>query len=180
VIAELPGSVSNVVISAGELARLAERRVPGLDLVPRVDPSRQVVVEARPSALIQTASIACYRTFRSVRAGRAISGDDLSPAECEPGQLKAQLSFDKANKIVRAAGDIGPGVYVGRLSVPERAFPDTGDKLVLSVGLGAVEVKRQVRAAQPAPFGGAIFVRDETGALFRAPVAPSGIEGAKQ
>jgi hypothetical protein len=180
VITKLPRAPRDVVTSAGELAGLAKRRVPGLDLAPPADPSRLIVIEAGPSVLPRSASTACYRTSRSVGAGKAISGDDLSPTACEADQPKAQLSFDRANKVVRAASDIGPGVYVGRLSVPERAFPDTGDELVLSIGLGAVAIERQVRAAQPSPSGGSIFVRDETGALFRAPVAPSHAEGAKQ
>ena len=181
VLAEVPQTSRRATVSAGDLALLAKRRVPGLRLAPVGDASRQIALLAGPAGMTRPAApVACYRTSHTISANDAISGEDLAPSACEQNAPRPQVYFDRTNKVVRAQADIAADVYLGRLLVPDHGFPDTGDELVLSIGVGPVRVERQVRAAQPAPKGGEIFVRDEAGALFRAPVAPHSTEGERQ
>jgi hypothetical protein len=178
VIGALRAGSSQVALQHADIADLVRRRAPGLALEPAGDPERVVLLRAGEIPIDAARDTACFALSRGVQAGAALSADDLVPVSCANHPSRA-LYYEATHGVVRAASDLAEGSYVGRLLVSEHAFPDAGDRLVLSVSVGPVQIDRQVEAVQPGPDGGKIFVRDEAGSVFPVPLV-SDAKGSRQ
>lgn len=170
VIASVPAGRSRVVLTREALRGLVRRSVPGLALRTEADGTSLTfkvaeALEGRPPS-------ACAELARPVAAGAAVSRDDLVPAPCRASAASAQLRFDRADRIVRASGQLAAGDYLGRISVGSAPAVDKGDKLSLVASSGPVRVSREVVALQPGRAGGRLFVRDSEGNVTSAPLAP--------
>jgi hypothetical protein len=179
VLGKLPSESAEIRLSHTDIAVLAERRIPGLDLTVEEGLSEEVTLRAGRD-IASTATPPCFAAAHPIAANQAISAGDLLPASCQGKDGRPPVHYDKANGVVRTAANLAQGDYLGRLSVPAQTYPDTGDELLLSVGLGPVRIERQVWAVQPAPNRGEMFVRDEAGVVFRVPLAAPKTKGESE
>jgi len=175
VVAALPLGAREIQISRQALATLARRRVPGLGELAIGDSNTAIAF--RSSHINVDPDAVCYALARPVRAGEAITLDALSQATCDGASRPSLIRYDSDSGVVRAQTDLEAGLYLGRLHVPPHRFADIGDQVVLTETVGVVRIDRAVEALQAAPFGGAIFVRDEDGEIFSAATTPTGSPG---
>jgi hypothetical protein len=153
------------------MASLVRRRIPGLAISQenmggtitfmRSAPRPEAPLERRP----------CFALAHPLKAGALVTGDDLLRVSCISDTKPAALRYDGTNGTTRAGAPLDAGSYVGPLVVPHHHYADRGDNLVLGVSIGPVRIERQVFAMQPAAAGSDIFVRDEDGNVFSAPIA---------
>lgn len=167
VIAILPRHGERITLTRRALAGLVRRRLPGLD--PAANGEASIAFNALRVARPSASASNCYAAAHALSEGAALSGEDLRHAPCVSGENPA-LIYDRAMGVVRATRAIGEGEALGSFAAPPRRFADTGDELSLSVAVGPVRVERTVTALQPAPKGGAVFVRDAEGHIFSAPI----------
>lgn len=169
VIAAIPAGRSRIALTREALRGLVRRSVPGLALRAEANEAPLTFTVAEP-ALDRLAGT-CAELARPVAAGAAIAGDDLVPVQCRGAAASAELRFDRLNRIVRAAGPLSAGAYLGRISAGSAPAVDKGGKLRLVATSGPVRVSREVVAMQPGRAGGRLFVRDSEGNVTSAPLA---------
>jgi hypothetical protein len=178
VVGRLHADADHVRLHADDLVELIRLRAPGLELVGDSEHRLTVRLDGKASRPATTPS--CWMTARRIPAGSPISREDLVATTCAPSNSTAGLVYDRYNGMLRAKSDLPEGAYAGRLSVTTKIFVDAGDELLLAAELGSVRIERRVWAMQPAPGGGEIFVRDEAGVIFSAPVLHSSREEGAQ
>ena len=121
----------------------------------------------------------CHRTVRPVAAGAPLTEADMEPVPCELRAARSSVYFDPASGLVRARMALSAGQPLGRFALAPDDLMDAGQSVVLKVQRGAVRVERSARLLEPAQ-GEAVFVEDESGAVFAWPVADlSAAEGAQ-
>lgn len=158
VIAILPRNSSSISLKRSAVASLVRRRVPVLqaeggsgDITFRVP-----VVEPPPEQR-------CVALVRPIRAGQALSREDLAPASCiRTG--RDLLRYDQRNGSLRALRNLDAGVPLGQLvTAPDRPTVEAGDKLTLVSRSGPVRITRTVTALQSVRNGQRVFVQDGDG-----------------
>jgi flagella basal body P-ring formation protein FlgA len=175
VIARAPSHTREIDMDRAALIRLVIRRAPrlGADLTTssgsiRLRVSLRSEVEAeRP----------CYAAARSLAPGEALRPSDVVASGC-PGERTPSLRYDERAGLVRAARAIEAGEQLGGVGLPPTEFVERGDALTLVFRAGPVVVEREVRAAQSARAGEAVFVRDGDGRIFAAPFPQAAAGGA--
>jgi|CXWL01.1.fsa_nt_gi hypothetical protein len=172
VVAVLPSGARSTPVTRAALAGLARRRVPALASLVVEDGNRSVTLHRSVAAQTDdTASDpACYAAAHVVEAGEPLTGANLVAAPCRDSPADVELHYDRLHGVLRATQPLASSDYIGRVMAPPVPFPDTEDALTLSAAVGPVRVERDVVAVQPS-LGEAIFVRDNDGAIFRAPMA---------
>lgn len=180
-LAQTPPRFQEVELSHAAIASLARRRAPILEDLEGDDERILLVRFANVEGGDESAPTAqdCFSLAAPLRDGAIVTGEVLSPASCTDTPGAVPLFFDRRSGAVRARGDLAQGAYLGRIDVPTHRYPDAGDALSLIVPIGPVVVRRVVVALEPAPRGGALFVRDEDGEIFSAQL-PAGIGGNGQ
>ncbi len=166
VIARAPSHAREIDIDRAALTRLVSRRAPSLG--PRVaaaSGSIQLRFPVRSEIEIERP---CYAAARALRPGEAVRASDLLASEC-PAERTPSLRYDPRDGLVRAARTIAAGERLGVVAPLAAELVEQGDTLTLVSRSGPVIVEREVRAAQSARAGEAIFVRDNEGRIFSAP-----------
>lgn len=180
IVMRLPRGTMKLDLPAEQAAALVRRRVPGL----RPTVSRGEIVRIRMAAMrpgTETAELRvpgkCFEAAASLAAGATLTQADVSEAECDTRPV-ARLRYSSGGLVV-AGEPVGAGGYLGRLPrLPERAI-GKGAWLTLRSSAGPVTIERSVVAMQPARSGGKLFVKDESGKVFPAPLILAG-EGRSQ
>lgn len=169
VVASLPLGETVMDLPAEQAAALVRRRVPALH--PTVTPGTVVHIRMLASSLKAVAVGTCFATMSDLAAGAAITAADVTQADCGVRPI-ARLRYGQGGLVI--AGEAIPaGAYLGRLpALPKRAI-GKGALLTLRSSAGPVTIERSVVAMQPARSGGKLFVRDENGSVFAAPLALS-------
>lgn len=113
----------------------------------------------------------CLKLTQAVPAGSYPTLEDFQPASCygEP-QVSAAFHYDRHVHTVRAERDLAPGDIVRAPPAFALAVVRPAERLYLTAHVGPVVVTREVEAVQPAPAGGALFVKAQDGSVFAAPV----------
>lgn len=164
-IAEMPEGRRK--LSRAALRSLLSRRVPALASIPLGGaPDETITLERQRSA---TPSQACYRSTRPIAVDQAVTTDAVEVTNCA-SIAAAPVRFDRANSRLTAASDLAAGAYLGRIE-PQTPAPDAGDLLSLDIVIGPVRIMRQVTALQSGVRSQRVFVRDDDGHVFRAPLA---------
>lgn len=112
----------------------------------------------------------CVQARIAIPAGHPIGIDHVVPTDCRSARPPA-MRYDRISGILTAAVAIESGAYLGRLRLGASAAVAKGSTLTLRSASGPVVIERQVTALQPGRSGSRIFVRDEAGAVFSAPLA---------
>lgn len=81
------------------------------------------------------------------------------------------LMFDGKQRVARARVALAAGQYLGRAFFPAAPVVRSGDHMVLRQHVGRVAIERDVVVMQDGFAGGRVFVRDDDGVIFAAPVA---------
>jgi hypothetical protein len=177
-LAQTPPHRRDIALSHAAIASLARRRAPILQEL-QGETDRTLLVrsmarnEGERAASDETTAPNCFALASPLREGHIVTGEILASAPCtDTSPRDIPLSFDRRSGALRARHDLPQGVYLGRVDVPAQRYPDTGDALNLIVPNGPVLVQRTVIALEPAPRRGALFVRDESGEIFSAPLRP--------
>lgn len=176
IVAQRPSHVRELELDRGALLALVRRRAPGLGEVLTVGASGSIRLRF-PSASTARPEPRCFAAARSLGPGHALTASDLVAGDCANGQPTA-IRYDRRHGIVRAARAIEAGELLGPLAPLPGDVVEHGAALTLVSRAGAIVIEREVRAAQPARTGGALFVRDREGRLFSAPFPDTDAEHA--
>ncbi|WHU05010.1 hypothetical protein [Sphingomonas sp. NIBR02145] len=180
IVMRLPLGTAKLDLPAEQAAALVRRRVPGL----RPAAVRGAVVRIRTTATRPGTEAAelrvpgrCFEAAASLAAGATLTQADISEAGCDTRPV-ARMRYSSGG-LVSAVEPVAAGSYLGRLPrLPERAI-GKGASLTLRSSAGPVTIERSVVAMQPARSGGKLFVKDESGKVFPAPLILAG-EGRSQ
>jgi hypothetical protein len=154
------------------LAALVRRRVPALGVNLGGDPAATIRLRAPHRAPV--GAFECYSARRAISAGEAISADDVERAPCSADvSVRAPVRYEAMHGLMRAAEDIAAGQLLGRMMGPPHPITETGRQMTLTIAIGPVTIERSVETVQPSR-GGAIFVRNEDGHVFSAPMNAQG------
>lgn len=167
IVAQGASHVRELELDRGALLALVRRRAPGLGEVLTVGASGSIRLRF-PSASTARPEPRCFAAARSLGPGHALRAADLVAGDCANSQPTA-LRYDRRHGIVRAARAIEAGEPLGPLAPLPADVVEQGAALTLVSRSGPIVIEREVRAAQPARTGGALFVRDRDGRLFSAP-----------
>jgi hypothetical protein len=169
-LARIASRSTTMSLTREALAALVRRRVPALASIDLAgapgDHVRLHVVGGDQARETQP----CYVATAAIPEGGAIRADDVSRSVCAGRPLTGQLRYDRLSRLTRAARDIGAGDNLGPIMAPPAILADTGEVLQLVVTMGAVRIEREVEVVQSST-SGAVFVRDEEGHVFSAPLA---------
>ena len=168
-IASLPEGVDQVSLSRDAVADLVRRRVPGLAGLEAQDGER-VVTFHRAADTPNAQQAHCFAAARSFAAGELVTAGGVMETACIPDQRGARLAYDRQQRVVRTAGEVAEGDYLGRLMPLSSSDWDQDQTLTLKIQVGPVTIEREVRATEPGLTEGLVFVRDSDGIVFRAPV----------
>ena len=153
------------------LAALVRRRVPALAELELSDDSA-ATVRVRPPRRAPALAFECYGARRAIGADEAISTDDVERAPCSP-RARAPVRYEPMHGLMRATEDIAAGELLGRMMAPPPPITEAGREMTLRIAIGPVMIERSVETVQPSR-GGAIFVRDQDGHVFSAPMNAQG------
>ncbi len=170
VVAALPMGRGVLAVRADALAELTSRRLPALA---PISPAADALVLIRRSAVAQAGAAgdrSCAVLGSPVALGEAVTPDDVTPAACDPASPTGPVRYSREDGSTRAAADLAVGTYMGRLSARAPAEVTRGSGLTIVSSIGAVTIRREVEALQPARRGGRLFVRDEDGEIFSLPL----------
>jgi hypothetical protein len=170
VIAVLPDGRSEVTLSRKALAALVRRGVPGLDVAAGGEGAIRIRAIGLPAAPPKAAG-ECKELAAPVARGALLAAADARSVPCDGNAPQHAVQYDRRHGVVRAAADLPAGAYLGRVALPAEAGIERGAALTLVSTVGPVRIEREVVAVQPARPGGKIFVRDEEGGTFAAPLA---------
>ena len=115
------------------------------------------------------ATAGCHVLSRPVPRGAPIEPSAVEAAPCRSGK-SAPVAFDRASGETVAAADLGAGTFLGRILIRAHRGVRKGDVLRLISTIGPVRIERAVTAMQPSD-GGRVFVRDQDGQVYSAPLA---------
>ena len=169
VIGDLREHAGKVEVTGSDIADAVRRRVPGLPLAKDM-PAKLTILVSGQDRLTTTSAALCVVSGRNIAAGEKIVRSDVTSTPCPARPPRPVIAYEAEHGVVRALADIPEGEALGRLMVPDTEFPDSGDELLLIVKVGPVSIERRVWAMQPAPRSGELFVRDEAGNIFPAPI----------
>lgn len=175
VVARLPRGAATVDMPAAQAAALVRRRVPAL----RAVASQGAVVRIRLAAapVVARAQAACFVSATDLPAGATLTTADVVRTECA-ARPAAGLRY-RVGGLVIVGFPVAAGDYLGRLPALPDSAVDKGAPMTLRARSGLVTIERSVVAMQPARSGGKVFVRDEDGHVFPAPLALSGKGAAR-
>lgn len=158
------------------LLALVRRRAPGLGeiLAPTASGSIRLRFRGVSAAAPEPR---CFAAARSLGPSRALRSSDLVDDDCVDGR-PTSLRYDRRDGIVRTTRPIEAGEPLGPLASLPTDVVEQGAPLILVSRSGPVVIEREVRAAQPARTGDALFVRDREGQLFSAPFPETDAEQA--
>lgn len=176
IVAQRPSHVRELELDRGALLALVRRRAPGLGEVLTVGASGSIRLRF-PSASTARPEPRCFAAARSLGPGHALRAPDLVAGDCANGQ-PTPLRYDRRHGIVRTARAIEAGELLGPLAPLPGDVVEQGAALTLVSRSGPIVIEREVRAAQAARTGGALFVRDREGRLFSAPFPEADAEHA--
>ena len=162
----------DVVLPAATVARLIQRRIPGVSLRPSM--SAKIVTIAgvpKPPRQSNVTARRCFRTARALAAGTASRRDDVTPTDCRADARTASLRFNSATRDYQPIDAIPAGGYLGRLPTLHAIAIDRGDIAHLQSEQGPVTVEREVTALQPSRPGHRVFVATADGKILSAPLA---------
>jgi hypothetical protein len=165
VVAALPAGATTLTLSREALATLVRRRVP---VLARLEHASGSVTIRRAATSEDREQVACYAAAHAVAAGAPLLRTDVVEADCE-AQDHGALRYDRAHGVLRAAINLAPGDALGRI-LPAEQVIDAGDEVSLIISIGPINIERAVEALQPTS-AERVFVRDEDGSVFSAPLA---------
>lgn len=112
----------------------------------------------------------CRFMVRPASAGEAIDANDTATGPCSDSGGLRKLRYDPVAKVARAAVDLVPGDELGAVFLPKRPGILPGDRVAIVASFGPIQVLREVTALQPGYPGRWLFVRDDAGQVFKAPI----------
>jgi hypothetical protein len=166
--ARRPGEARELTLQREAVAALARRRAPLIGQL-HVSGETPILFRFQASSTQTAAPPTCRAAARALAAGDTLTNSDLVAGSCPPPDVRPALHYDRRHGLVRATRPIPEGEALGAVAAMPDAVAEPGDRLALLVQLGPVTIEREVRAAQPARSGAAIFVRDREGHVFSAP-----------
>ena len=165
-VARVPRSAD---LPAASVAALVRRRVPGL-AVEAPAPGMIVRIAVRTAPSVRRPAN-CFATARTVAAGVALTRPDVAATPCRADGAHAKLDYDRGSGALSSAAALPAATYLGQLPPLPTKQVAKGTVLTLRSAAGPVIVERTVRALQSAESGRGIFVRDDAGRVFAAPLA---------
>jgi len=165
VVARMPAGAASVTLPRRAVAALVHHNIARLR--PAAGPGN-IVFRLAPVAHV---SAICFRLRQKVARGGVVGPEMAAPAPCS-GQPSAMLRF--ADGALHATADLFPGDYLGAVHLTGRPAVQKGDALQIVSTVGPIRVVRAVTAMQDGRNGRRIFVRDEDGQVFAAPMPRSG------
>ncbi|WP_034158880.1 hypothetical protein [Sphingomonas sp. ERG5] len=165
VVAKLPMGRASMTMSRAALVLLVRRAVPGLS---PVSGGMGPITLAARIRLDTVPGGTCAISTASVARGAALTADIIAPAACREDGA-ASIVFDRRANVALAGSDLAAGAYLGRLATPRVKGIRKGEPLTLVSTVGPVRIDRVVTAMQDGN-GKRIFVRDQDGQVFAAPL----------
>lgn len=167
IIAQRPSHVRELELDRRALLALVRRRAPGLREGLNMGGSGSIRLRFPPASAARPEP-RCFAAARSLGPGHALTASDLVADACTNGR-PTPLRYDRRHGIVRAARAIEAGELLGPLAPLPGDVVEQGAALTLVSRSGPIVIEREVRAAQTARTGDALFVSDREGRLFSAP-----------
>lgn len=161
VVLRLPVARRRMMVPAESLATLVRRRL-----------SHLAIASTGPTTITLRAPTAphtgCWTTIRALAVGDPVTTRDVTATPCADGERAAlRMTGDGAMALTAARP---AGTALGRfLPVPATRIA-TGTALTLRSVHGPVAIERPVTTMQPGRSGKHVFVRDERGQVFAAPL----------
>src|SRR5206468_11069407 len=157
IIALLPRADNSISLKRSAVASLVRRRVPMLQV--EGGPGD---ITFRTRAAAPPPERRCVALVRPIRAGQALSREDLAAESClhpESGSVR----WDQRIQSLRATEDLVVGIHLGWIVSSDGPNVEAGDKLTLVSCAGPVRVTRIVTALQSGRSGQRVFVQDGDG-----------------
>jgi hypothetical protein len=172
VIATLPRDSRTLSLTRVGVADLLARRIPALaGLTESGNDQRITFTNSAASEVRPETDTQCYVATRNIAPGELVTGEDVSQSECLADRAASRIAYDRREGVPRTSEVIHQGDYLGRLMPLPRSNWDVGQQLTMSIRVGPVAVERQVWAMEPAAGNASVFLKDEYGAVFSAPVS---------
>lgn len=162
VVFRLPAARRQVVLSGESVVALVRRRLPTLP-----------VTSTGPATIALRQSVAgtrCWTTIRALAADEPVTRRDVAATPCGEGQASAAMRTARDGTMALTAAQPA-GTALGRLLPTSATRIARGTALTLRSVHGPVAIERPVTTMQPGQSGKRVFVRDEQGRVFAAPLA---------
>lgn len=169
VVAVVPRGQQSLTLPRAALAGLLRRAAPGLRLAGPDRPGA-ILLRLAPAPGARDGR-GCLALVAAVPRGAPIAAGEAETVACDPARRAAPLAFDARAGLVRAAGDLPAGAYLGRLALGPRPAVVRGARLTLVAAVGPVRIEREVIALQDGRSDRRLFVRDGDGQVFAARLA---------
>ncbi len=176
-IARIPASAMRVELSRAQLAGLAHRQIPGLEVAcgsPSDCGATVVLVAARRET---DGAVECAVLVRARAGGEIIAPVDTAPANCAEGAGAPPVRYDPRDQVLRAAQALEPGTPLGRIRPPAPPGLLAGDTVTVASQVGPVRVEQDAVLLQAARAGEKVFVRTASGSTLSVEV-PAGQEAS--
>lgn len=161
--------VSHVTFARDDLNTLVRRRVPELRRFWASDPGSSVTFHrALQVPGKEPARYHCSELLIERQRGDLIAAEHVQPVMCD-GRIRAQLTFDRENGVVRAADTLEVGAFLGRVHFGAGPMADRGDPVRLSITVGAVEIRRDMSAAHAIFDSERAHIISQSGAILTVP-----------
>ena len=169
-IATIPASAMRVELSRAQLAGLARRQIPGLEVAcgsPSDCGATVVLVAARRET---DDAEDCAVLVRARAEGEIIAPADTAPANCAEGVGAPPLKYDPRDQVLRAAQALEPGTPLGRIRTSAPPGFLAGDTVTVASQAGPVRVEQDAVLLQAARAGEKVFVRTASGSTLSVEV----------
>jgi hypothetical protein len=117
------------------------------------------------------AQAACLRVAAPLAAGEVPLREELAPADCPEPRPAPGFRYDPAARTVRALRELPVGTVVAAVPASLLAAVRPGQKLVVTIRVGAATLAREVTALRAARPGDRILVRAAGNEVFTVPAA---------
>ena len=168
IVARIPASRTQRLISFAEQKVLLRRLYPGQDIAPRHQ--RDIVFVARTGGRPSTLQGTCYLLRRDVPQGDYLAPDDFAPTTCDADGPKVRIAYDKVARALYASSDLPASGYVGAVALPASTPVRAGSAMTLRTISGPVTIDRSVTTLQAGRSGKRVFVRTRDGDVVAHPL----------
>lgn len=168
IVARIPVSRTQWMISFAEQQALLRRLYPGEDIAPRH--KRDIVFVARTGGRSATLQGTCYLLRRDVPQGDYLAPDDFAPTACDASTPKVRIAYDKAARALYATSDLPALGYAGAVALPASTPVRAGSAMTLRTISGPVTIDRSVTTLQAGRTGKRVFVRTRDGDVVAHPL----------
>ncbi|WP_375397085.1 flagella basal body P-ring formation protein FlgA [uncultured Sphingomonas sp.] len=161
----IPAGQGGVTLTRRAIAALIRRATPGIALAD----AGPGTIEFRAGVSARPVIRKCYVLIAAAVAGATIDRKAVTPGPCGGG--KVDTAWDRAAGTLVAGRAFAAATSIGPVRPPAAPLVMRGDVMTLVSRAGAVTIERGVTALQPGRAGEKVFVRDNSGKVFAAPIA---------